>query len=142
MANSPRQAGKESKIKRGWWLSNRFLFWRRLSQLAILMMFLSGSLFNFSILKGNYSGSLLFDMIPMSDPLIILNLSTLYIPAFTALLGFIIVVIFYSVVGNKIFCGWVCPPNLITDFAAWLRRKLGIRKTAKLLRSIQFMQCY
>ncbi|STY60118.1 quinol dehydrogenase membrane component [Mannheimia haemolytica] len=45
------------------------LILRRLSQLSIILMFLSGPLWNVWILKGNYSGSLLLDTVPMTDPL-------------------------------------------------------------------------
>ena len=30
-------------------------------------------------------------------------------------------------VGGRVFCSWVCPVNLVTDLAFWLRRKLGIK---------------
>ena len=73
MANAPKFAGREAREKLGWWHANRFLFWRRLTQLSILLMFLSGPYFGVWILKGNYSGSLLFDVIPLSDPLITLE---------------------------------------------------------------------
>ena len=39
MANSPKLAGREAREKLGWWYANRFLFWRRVSQLSILLMF-------------------------------------------------------------------------------------------------------
>lgn len=42
MANSPKYAGREAREKLGWWRANRFLFWRRFTQLSILAMFLSG----------------------------------------------------------------------------------------------------
>ena len=80
MANSPKFAGKEAREKLGWWHAYRFLFWRRLTQFGILMMFLSGPYFGVWILKGNYSGSLLFDVIPLSDPLITLELRRLDSP--------------------------------------------------------------
>ncbi len=35
-------------------------------------------------------------------------------------------------------CSWVCPVNLISDSANWLRRKLKIRTTTKLSRKTRF----
>ncbi len=139
MANCPKYAGREAREKLGWWYANRFLFWRRITQLSVLAMFLSGPYFGVWILKGNYSSSLLFDVIPLGDPLITMeSLATGYLPTSTSLLGVAIVVILYGVLGSKVFCGWVCPLNVVTDCAAWLRRKLGIRQSAKLSRNLRY----
>lgn len=138
--NSPKYAGLEARQKLGWWHTNRFLLLRRLSQFSIILMFLSGPLWNIWILKGNYSGSLLLDTIPMADPLMVAEvLATGYRPEWTVLIGAFIIVVFYGVVGSKLFCSWVCPMNIVTDVAAWLRRKLGIRQTAKISRSLRFV---
>lgn len=137
--NKPQFAGLEAREKLGWWRAYRFLILRRLSQLSIILMFLSGPFWNVWILKGNYSGSLLLDTIPMSDPLMTAeSLATGYLPEWTTLLGAIIVVAFYAILASKAFCGWVCPMNMVTDLAAWLRRKLGIRQSAKLSRSLRY----
>ncbi|MEE3609597.1 quinol dehydrogenase ferredoxin subunit NapH [Avibacterium paragallinarum] len=139
MANSPKYAGREAREKLGWWRANRFLFWRRFTQLSILAMFLSGPWLGVWILRGNYSGSLFLDLIPMSDPLITAeSLATGHLPNFTTLLGAGIVIALYATLGSKVFCGWVCPLNLVTDSAAWLRRKFGIRQTAKLPRGLRY----
>ncbi|QHB16719.1 quinol dehydrogenase ferredoxin subunit NapH [Mannheimia pernigra] len=139
-SNSPKYAGLEARQKLGWWHTNRFLLLRRLSQFSIILMFLSGPLWNIWILKGNYSGSVLLDTIPMADPLMVAEvLATGYRPEWTVLIGAFIIVVFYGVVGSKLFCSWVCPMNIVTDVAAWLRRKLGIRQTAKISRSLRFV---
>ncbi|MGV6987927.1 quinol dehydrogenase ferredoxin subunit NapH [Testudinibacter sp. P80/BLE/0925] len=139
MANAINLAGREAREKRGWWRANRFLFWRRLSQLSILAMFLSGPWFGIWILNGNYSSSMLLDTIPLTDPLIMAeSLVTGYWPQLTALLGGLIVIAVYAVLGSKVFCGWCCPLNVVTDSAAWLRRKLNIRQSAKPDRSLRY----
>ncbi len=137
--NKPQDTGLEARQKLGWWRAYRFLILRRISQLSIILMFLSGPFWNIWILKGNYSGSMLFDVIPMSDPLITAeSLATGYLPEWTTILGALIVVAFYAVVASKAFCGWVCPMNMVTDTAAWLRRKLGIRQSAKIPRNLRY----
>lgn len=139
MANSPKHSGKESREKLGVWRANRFLILRRATQFSILTMFLSGPYLNFWILKGNYSGSLLFDTISLTDPLIVAeSLATGYLPNSSTIIGTIIVVSIYALLGSKVFCGWVCPLNVVTDCAAWLRRKLGIRQSAKLPRGLRY----
>lgn len=138
-ANSPKNAGREAREKLGWWRAYRFLILRRLSQLSIVLMFLSGPLWDFWILKGNYSSSLLFDLIPLTDPLITAeSLATGYLPEWKTLLGAGIIVLIYALIASKAFCGWVCPLNIVTDCAAWLRRKLGIRQSAKLPRNLRY----
>jgi ferredoxin-type protein NapH len=44
------------------------------------------------------------------------------------LLGALIITVFYMVVGGRAFCSWVCPINMVTDLANWLRRKLKLDK--------------
>lgn len=140
MANSAKFAGKEAREKLGFWYAHRFLVWRRLSQFAILAMFLSGPYWELWILRGNYSGSLLLDLIPLSDPLITAeSLATGYLPGATTLIGALIVILIYALLGSKVFCAWVCPLNVVTDCAAWCRRKLGIRQSAKLPRSLRYI---
>ncbi|WP_413699210.1 quinol dehydrogenase ferredoxin subunit NapH [Psychromonas sp. KJ10-10] len=121
--------GAEAIAKKGWLLANRFLLLRRLSQSLILAFFLVGPLFGIWILKGNLSSSLLFDVIPFSDPFILLQSMTAgHLPLFQSFLGAAIVLLFYVVVGGRVFCSWVCPVNLITDASARCRRKLKLRK--------------
>lgn len=138
--NKPKDAGLEARQKLGWWRAYRFLILRRLSQFSIVLMFLSGPMWNWWILKGNYSSSMLFDVVPFTDPLITAEiLSTGYMPEWTTILGALIIVAFYAVVASKAFCSWVCPMNVVTDAAAWLRRKLGIRQSAKLSRNVRYV---
>ncbi|PKF60678.1 quinol dehydrogenase ferredoxin subunit NapH [Psychromonas sp. psych-6C06] len=123
------QLGEEAIAKKGWLLANRFLLLRRFVQISILSCFLTGPLVGIWILKGNLSSSILFDAIPFSDPFVLLqSVFSGHLPLFQALLGAVIVLFFYFVVGGRVFCSWVCPVNLVTDAAAWCRRKLKLRK--------------
>jgi len=121
--------GEEAIKRKGWLLANRFLLLRRLSQTSILAFFLLGPLAGIWILKGNLTSSLLLDVIPFTDPFVLLqSMASGHLPIFEAFLGAGIVLLFYIVVGGRVFCSWVCPVNLITDAAAWCRRKLKLRK--------------
>ena len=113
---------------RSWFVRQRWLLSRRLSQLTILALFLAGPWFGIWVLKGNLSASLIFDTIPLTDPLLALqSMVAGYRPYTTALTGAAIVLVFYLLVGGRVFCSWVCPVNMATDAAAWLRRRLGIK---------------
>lgn len=107
---------------------HRWLLLRRASQLAILGLFLVGPWFGMWILKGNLSASLLLDTVPLTDPLLTLqSMLAGHWPDATALTGTALVLAFYLLVGGRVFCSWVCPVNMLTDAAAWLRRRLGIK---------------
>lgn len=139
MANSANQAGLEARQRHGIIRSHRWLLLRRLSQLVVLMMFLSGPWWGIWILKGNYSGSLLLETVPLTDPLMMLeSVFAGHWPALTALAGTLVIVAVYSLIASRAFCAWVCPLNPVTDLAAWMRRKLNIRQSASLPRSLRY----
>lgn len=114
--------------RRHWLVRQRWLLLRRVSQLAILLLFLAGPWFGVWVLKGNLSASLIFDAVPLTDPLLVVQtLLAGHWPYRTALIGAVVVLAFYLLVGGRVFCSWVCPVNMVTDAAAWLRRRLGIK---------------
>ncbi|EMK3364983.1 quinol dehydrogenase ferredoxin subunit NapH [Vibrio parahaemolyticus] len=135
--NLAQNAGKEAIEKLGWWRAHRFLILRRLCQLTIIALFMAGP--TLGILTGNLSSSMLFDTVPLSDPLIVLQaLATGHIPEFNALLGVVIVVVFYAILAPRAFCAWVCPLNIVTDLAAWLRRKFNIKASYRWSPAIRY----
>ena len=121
--------GKDAVKQKGWWLAHRWLVLRRVSQVAVLGLFLLGPWTGIWILKGNLSSSLLFNTIPMTDPMLFLQMlaAGFWGVAGTAAIGAAIVLGFYMLVGGRVFCSWVCPVNLVTDLAFWLRRKLSLK---------------
>ncbi|EGR1735194.1 quinol dehydrogenase ferredoxin subunit NapH [Vibrio parahaemolyticus] len=135
--NLAQNAGKEAVEKLGWWRAHRFLILRRLCQLTIIALFMAGP--TLGVLTGNLSSSMLLNTVPLSDPLIVLQaLATGHIPEFNALLGVVIVVVFYAILAPRAFCAWVCPLNIVTDLAAWLRRKLNIKASYRWSSAIRY----
>lgn len=133
--NKASEVGKAARQKKGWWLAYRFLLLRRFSQLLVFACFLSGPVFGVWILKGNLSSSLLLDSVPFTDPFVFAqSLFAGIVANQQALIGVAIVTLFYLLVGGRVFCAWVCPFNLITDLAAWLRRKLNLKKNQTISR--------
>lgn len=107
----------------GMWLSAR-----RCSQLAILALFLAGPWFGWWVVKGNLSSSLTLGVLPLTDPYLLLQtVAAGHWPYRDALLGAAIVVAFYLLVGGRVYCGWVCPVNMVTDAAGWLRNRLDLK---------------
>ncbi|MEO8103986.1 MAG: quinol dehydrogenase ferredoxin subunit NapH [Betaproteobacteria bacterium] len=108
---------------KGWWHAHRFLLLRRFSQAAIIGLFLLGPLAELWIIKGNLSGSLVLDVLPLTDPFVLAQvLASRHLPETSALIGAGVVIAFYALAGGRVFCAWVCPVNAVTDLAAWLRR--------------------
>ena len=123
-----RRAVSAPASPRSFWQRQRWLMLRRASQLAILLLFLSGPWFGLWLLKGNLSASLIVDRVPLTDPFVLLqSLAAQHWPEATALTGAAIVAACDLLFGGRTFCSWVCPVNVVTDAAAWLRRRLGIK---------------
>ena len=119
--------GKAALEEKGRWLAYRYLILRRVTQVGILLLFLSGPWFGVWIAKGNLSSSMTLGVLPLTDPFALAQvLMTRHWPELTALVGVALALVFYAVVGGRIFCSWVCPVNMATDGASWLRRRLGL----------------
>lgn len=132
-----KDAGKAAIQNLGWWKAHRFLLLRRVSQLSIIALFMAGP--TWGVFKGNLSSSTLFDVIPFTDPLLLLQTITAgHLPEFTAILGALIVVALYAVIAPRAFCAWVCPLNIVTDLAAWLRRKLNLKASYSWPKSLRY----
>ncbi|PSW21870.1 quinol dehydrogenase ferredoxin subunit NapH [Photobacterium sanctipauli] len=124
--NRAKDAGKAATATLGWWKAHRFLLLRRSCQLMIIGLFMIGP--TWGVLRGNLSSSSLFGTVPLTDPLILLQtMAAGHMPELMAIVGALIVVVCYAVVAPRAFCAWVCPLNMVTDLAAWLRRKLSIK---------------
>lgn len=134
--NAVRHPGREAAARHGWWSAHRFLLLRRATQLAFLGFFVSGPLLGFWIAKGTLASSLTFDVLPLTDPLILLqSLAARHIPEMTAFVGAAILLAGYLLLGGRTYCSWVCPINPVTDLAAYLHRRLGFDKGWTMKRS-------
>ena len=119
--------------------AHRWLILRRLSQAGILLLFLAGPWFGLWIVKGNLNFSLTLGLLPLTDPYVLLqSLLAGHLPEKKALLGVLLAVALYVLVGGRSFCAWVCPMNPVTDLAGWLRNRLGIRGGVHLARQTRF----
>ena len=123
----------EAVAVKGRWLARRWLLLRRVSQLSILALFLLGPLAGVWIVKGNLNSSLTLDVLPLTDPYVLLQgLVAGNVPEGVAVLGALIVAGFYFLVGGRVYCAWVCPVNIVTDAAHWLRERFGISTATRL----------
>lgn len=142
-ATKPLRVGAEALAAKGWWRTHRWLLARRATQVSVLGLFLAGPWFGAWIVKGNLASSLTLGVLPLTDPYVLLQslaagLTTGHVPLASAFVGAAIVLGFYLLVGGRVYCSWVCPVNAVTDFAAWLRRRLGLKSGAVLSRALRF----
>ncbi|MDR0439639.1 MAG: quinol dehydrogenase ferredoxin subunit NapH [Candidatus Accumulibacter sp.] len=127
-ARRPSLPGQDAVARKGWLAAHKWLLLRRCCQLCILGLFLIGPWFGVWFIEGNLSSSLVLDTVPLTDPYLLLQVLAAGIqPAAAAVTGALTVAVFYFLVGGRVFCAWVCPVNMITDAAAWGRRRLSIK---------------
>ncbi len=139
MKNSP-FPGFEATKSKGWLMAHKWLMLRRISQINIFALFLLGPVFGVWIVSGNLNSSLTLEILPLTDPyLLTQSLAAGHMQEATALTGGLIVVVVYFLLGGRTFCSWVCPVNLITDLAFWLRQRLGIRGASSLPRYTRYL---
>jgi len=139
MAEQKQQPGVQAIAKKGWFGAHKWLIFRRVSQLGILSLFLMGPVLGIWIVKGNMASSLTLDILPLSDPYVMLQgLMSGNVPVTNGLIGVSIVVVFYLLVGGRVYCSWVCPVNIVTDAAGWVRRKLGLKVSSHFARSTRY----
>jgi len=139
VSKSELRPGAEAVLEKGWLVAHKWLLLRRTSQIGILLLFLVGPWFGWWIVKGNLAYSYTLGTLPLTDPYVLLqSLVAGQVPQKLALIGVAIVIVFYLVVGGRSFCSWVCPVNMVTDLAAWLRARLGIKGSAHVSRSVRY----
>lgn len=121
--------GADAIAMKGWLKAHQWLILRRFSQVFFIGLFMLGPWFGYWIVKGNLSSSLTFNLIPLTDPYILVqSLFAGHAIASTALLGAALVFITYAVIGGRVYCSYVCPVNIVTDAAYWLVEKMNLPK--------------
>lgn len=139
MATVATQLGRDAIKSKGWLKAHKWLLWRRSSQLGILLLFLLGPWFGVWLVQGSLMSSMTLDVLPLTDPYLLLQtLFTGHLPETIAVTGALIVIVFYLLVGGRVYCSWVCPVNIVTDAAEWLRNKLGIKNAQSLSRRTRY----
>ena len=124
----------------------RYIILRRISQFGILLMFFGTAHWgwqvakNVRLLTGNLSASKFAGVLPMADPFAVLQIFlTGHVLQAEVLLGAGIVFAFYLLVGGRVYCAWVCPVNMITDLANWLRMRLDVRPIFHITRNVRYL---
>ena len=139
MSTAAQRIGAEAIAAKGRWQASKWLVLRRASQLLLLALFVAGPWFGWWIVKGNLSSSLTLDVLPLTDPYVLLqSVAARHVPETAALIGALMVVTIYVLVGGRVYCSWVCPVNMVTDAAQWLRRRFGLGLGARVRRETRY----
>lgn len=129
MSVKTQHIGREAVRSKGWWRAHRYLLLRRVSQAGFLLLFLLGPWFGIWWVQGNLNGSLTLGILPLTDPLVLLqSLLAGHWPATTAIVGAMLVLLVYGLIGGRVYCSWVCPINPVTDLAYRVHSRLGLPK--------------
>lgn len=114
---------------------NRYLILRRTLQLGLLLLFGGANWWGWKFLMGNYSSARVLESFYLSDPHAILQaMAAGFVMSTDALVGGLIVLLFYALIAGRSFCSWVCPINMLTDMATWLRKKINMAQQDPFLR--------
>lgn len=131
--------GVEAIASKGWLMANKWLLIRRFSQLSILVLFLLGPWFGIWIITGNLSSSLTLEILPLTDPYLLLqSIAAGHVPETIAITGALIMLAFYLLISGRVYCSWVCPVNMVTDLAHWLRERLVISGASRLPKNSRY----
>ncbi len=104
--------------------SYRYLVLRRLTQISILVLFVLASSRVVNVLSGDFSFALFLDKLPLADPYAVLQMFFAGAEiALDVLIGAVLVFLFYALLTGRVFCSWICPVNMVSDLAGFLRRK-------------------
>ncbi len=104
---------------------NKWRILRRIVQLSTILLLLSPLLklgiFRGTLISGELFGVLLVDPFAAIDFMFAAKM--IYVPL---IIGALILVGFYFIVGGRVFCGWVCPIYLLSEFAQKLHKKFAL----------------
>lgn len=117
-----------------WIRPYKFMAARRTTQITLLFLLFAGNAFGWKVWVGNLSASRIADTVPLSDPYAILQMlaAGVMVPA-EALTGAVLVLLFFGIMGGRVFCSWVCPMNMVTDLANRLRKVCGMDASGRRL---------
>jgi ferredoxin-type protein NapH len=139
MSAATLRPGADAVAQKGWLAAHKWLILRRISQIGILLALSRRPVVRVVDRQRQSELQLHAERPAAGRPLsAVAGVDERQTPEKRGLIGVTIVVLFYLLVGGRTYCSWVCPVNLVTDFAGWLRSRLGIKGGAHLSRQTRY----
>jgi ferredoxin-type protein NapH len=104
----------------------KWVMGRRGILILLNFMYATPAILGWQYVQGNLSASKWFGIINLSDPLLVLQtfISQQRV-SMVVLMGGLIVLGFFFLVGGRSYCSWVCPLHLILEISYYARRLVG-----------------
>lgn len=110
---------------------------RRIGQVALNLLYAAPLYLGWTFVQGNLSASEWFHAVNLVDPLLALqSFLARHSLSVTVVVGTLLILGFFSLMGGRTYCSWVCPVHFILEMADYLRnltQKLRIRQLTFLL---------
>ncbi len=118
---------------------HRLLIARRTVQIGTLAAFAISATYGLRVLTGSLSASLLFDTVPLTDPLALAQMLVAgHVPHVSTFVGALIALAVYGLLLGRAYCSWVCPINLLSDAAAALNRRFRLGQVLRISRHTRY----
>lgn len=102
----------------------KILYLRIITVVGISLFFVLSFKADIQILEGSLSGSRMIGL-HLTDPFIALEvfLTNHSLPV-NLIIGTVTILLFYFIFGGRIFCSWVCPYGLASEFVNYIRHRM------------------
>ncbi len=119
----------------------KIIYLRLITVIGISLFFVLSFKADIQVLEGSLSGSRMLGL-HLTDPFIALEVFvTNHTLPVNLIIGTITILLFYFIFGGRIFCSWVCPYGLISEFIDFIRHKLIMKHIIK-HRELNFNRYY
>ncbi len=130
MKSTPRTAAQSQK---GLVKAYKWMLIRRASQIGFLLFFGLYAWFGIGLVKGSITSSTWLGFIPATEPLTFLQSLLLWRdPAINLIIGGILLTLLGIIFGARLFCGWICPVNIVSECTSWIKQKFGLKGSVRL----------
>lgn len=102
----------------------KILHFRIITVVGISLFFVLSFKADIQVLEGSISGSRMIGL-HLTDPFIALEvLLTNHSLPVNLIIGTVTILLFYFIFGGRIFCSWVCPYGLVSEFVNYIHNKM------------------